>query len=143
MTPEQKQKIEAVLSANDFGVIATNSDGGAPESAVISISKTPEGKIVFCSSDTLRKNHNIVRDSRVSFVTGWDAVVRQTVQIEGVARLLEGADRDAVESVHCAIHKGFEKHNGNPHQQYFMIEPKWVRYSDLSVNLESWEIALY
>ena len=142
MTPEQKQKIEAVLSGNDFGVIATNSDGGAPESAVVSISKTPEGGIVFCSSDTLRKNHNIARDPRVSFVTGWDAVVRKTVQIEGAARLLEGADRDAVESAHCAIHKGFEKHKGNPHQQYFMIEATWIRYSDLSSTPESWEVTL-
>lgn len=142
MTPEQKQKIDSVLNENDFGVISTNSDGGAPESAVISISKTPEGNIVFCSSDTLRKNHNIARDSRVSFVTGWDGVVRQTVQIEGVVRLLEGTERDALESAHCAIHKGFEKHKDNPHQQYFMIEAKWIRYSDLSSTPESWEVSL-
>ena len=142
MNDEQKQKIEDVLGANDFGVIATNSDGGAPESAVISISKTSEGAVIFCSSDTLRKNHNIARDPHVSFATGWDAVVRKTVQIEGVARLLEGAQRDAVESVHCAIHKGFEKHKGNPHQQYFILEATWVRYSDLSATPESWEVAL-
>lgn len=142
MTPEQKQKIDSVLNANDFGVIATNSGGGAPESAVISISKTPEGAIVFCSSDALRKNHNIEKDARVSFVTGWDGAIRQTVQIEGTARLLEGADRDVVEDAHCAIHKGFEKHKGNPHQQYFIIEPRWIRYADLSANPESWEVVL-
>ena len=101
MTPEQKQKIDSVLNANDFGAIATNSEGGAPESAVISISKTPGGAIVFCSSDKLRKNHNIEKDARVSFVTGWDGTVRQTVQIEGIVRFLEGAERDAVEGAHC------------------------------------------
>jgi general stress protein 26 len=140
MTPEQKQKIDSVLNANDFGVIATNSGVGSPESAVISISKTPGGAVVFCSSDTLRKNHNIEKDPRISFVTGWDVAIRQTVQIEGIARLLEGADRGAVENAHCVIHKGFEKHKDNPHQQYFIIEPKWIRYSDLSANPESWEI---
>jgi general stress protein 26 len=81
MTPEQKEKILTVLRKSKFGVIATNSPLGAPESAVIAVSERPDLCVVFGSFNDTRKNANIARDPSVSMVIRWDDAV--TLQIEG------------------------------------------------------------
>lgn len=141
MTPEQKEKIQAVVESSMFGVVATNSGGGAPESAVIGVSNTPQLEFVFgCFNDT-RKFKNIAVDPRISLVVGWDKA--KTVQIEGTAEVVSGEERQRLEDIHCAKNNRLEKFRTDPRQQYIKVTPKWIRYSDYSINpQEVWEVVL-
>ncbi len=140
MTQEQKQKILSFIRTCEFGVIATNSTNGAPESAVVGFSETDELEIVVGSFSNTRKNTNITRDPRVSFVIGWDNAGKITVQIEGAAVFLEGEERSVLSKKHCRKNAGSAKYQNDQRQQYFKIIPRWIRYSDFSVQpQEVWE----
>lgn len=143
MTTQQKDKILELLQANHVGVIATHGDGLSPESAVVTISETPELEIIFGSSELARKNHNIARSPNVSLVVGWDIVVRETLQIEGVAVCVSDSEREAIEALHCAKNPIFAKYNGNSSFQYFKLKPHWIRYTNLSADHAGvWEVTL-
>lgn len=143
MTQGQTEKIMSVLEGSNYAVIATVGDGLYPQSAVMTISSTSDSRIVFCSSYVQRKNHNIQLHPQVSCAVGWDAIEKKTLQIEGEARCVVGDERKLLEEAHCAKHPGFLPFLGNPEQEYFVIEPVWIRYSDLSQSpKESWEINL-
>ena len=128
------------MQAHEFGVIASNSIDGAPESAVVGFSETDDLEIIIGSFSDTRKNKNIARDPKVSFVIGWDNAKKMTIQIEGIATLLEGEERRTLAEKHCQKNKGSAKFIDIPKQQYFKIVLKWIRYSDFSVNpQEVWE----
>ena len=88
MTPEQKQKIEQVLSPNLFGVIATNSQEGTPQSSLVGISESKDGGIVFRSLANSRKNQNIKTNPKVSMIIGFGEKSLVSLQLEGRALLV-------------------------------------------------------
>lgn len=140
MDDEQKRKILEVLRQNEFGVIATNGTQ-APESAVVAVSETEDLEIIFGSFDHNRKNKNIKNNPNISIVIGWDKIIKKTLQIEGIAILTEGEEREMAENIHCAKNKGSNVYRGNSKQEYFKVKPVWIRYSDFSVNpKEVWEV---
>lgn len=141
MTHEQHKKVLSLLERNEFGVVATNSDDGAPESAVVAFSEIPELCVIFGSFKDTRKNKNITRNQYVSIVVGWEHST--TVQMEGRAELVSGEEREKLEQAHCNKNEGSQKYRNDPRQEYFKITPTWIRYSDFSVNpQEVWEVHL-
>jgi hypothetical protein len=62
MNEEQKGKILNILEQSKLGVIATNSDSGIPESALVGVSHTSELEIVIGSMNHTRKNQNMKKD---------------------------------------------------------------------------------
>lgn len=143
MTTEQKDKILELLHANHVGVIATHGGGETPESAVVTISETDDMEIIFGSSELGRKNKNIAVNPHVSLVVGWDIVVRETLQIEGVVVRVLDSEREKIEALHCAKNPIFTKYNGNPSFQYFKLHPRWIRYANLSADHSGvWEVTL-
>lgn len=131
MTTEQREKIEHVLHTNKFGVIATVGPK-APESAVITIiTITPQFEVLFGSFKGFRKNQYIQENPNVSFVMGWDENLKQTVQMEGTAKLL--SDSEALSYIE---HLDSEK-------EYFKITPQWMRYSNFALKpREVWEVEI-
>lgn len=140
----QKEKVASFIKTHSFGVIATNSANGlAPESAVVAFSETELLEIIFGSFSSTRKNQNIRLNPSVSFVIGWDNTDKTTIQIEGKAVLLEGAERETLEQAHCKKNPESTKYLSDPRQEYFKIIPHFLRYSNFSVDpQEVWELAL-
>lgn len=136
MTDEQKEKITDLLRSNLFGVIATNA-ASSPQSAVVTIAPTNELKIVFGSLKSARKNKNIKENQNVSMVIGWDPQVKRTLQLEGVATLLSPEEYETMKNDYLEPRKLLE----GPEREYFIITPRWMRYSDLGAK-EVWEVAL-
>ncbi len=142
MTQDQEQKIINLLDKNEFGVIATNCSGRAPESAVVAVSNTTSDlQIIFGTFKASRKYANILTDNKVSLAVGWDNQTKQTMQIEGLATEVSPEQRGEIEDIHCKKNPSSERFRGNLQQSYFLIKPTWIRYSDYSVSpQEVWEV---
>lgn len=74
-----------------FGVVATVDRRGNPEAAVVDLAITDDGVLLFGSKQVARKVRNLAGNDNVAIVVGIDPV---SLQIEGVAELLVGAERE-------------------------------------------------
>ena len=139
---EKKEKILNFIKFCEFGVVSTLDPGSlTPESAVVAISQTDNLEIIFASFSGTRKNHNLEKNKNVSIVIGWDNANKTTVQLEGVAHLLKGDERALLAERHCIKNPESRKYLHDSRQHYFKIIPRWIRYSNFSVNpQEVWEL---
>ncbi|MEX1181519.1 MAG: pyridoxamine 5'-phosphate oxidase family protein [Cucumibacter sp.] len=76
----------SVMRASRHAVVASVDPSGAPVAAVVGIAISDAFTLVFDTLDKTRKHANLERDPRVGAV--FTGPGEQTVQIEGVARLL-------------------------------------------------------
>ena len=142
MNEEQKEKITNFLKDNKFAVLATTSSSGYPESSLVGFSNTENGDIVFRSLSNSRKNQNIKENSKVSVVVVFGQDSWRTLQLEGVARLVvDPKEKTTLEDSHCQKIKAYEKFRDNQMNEYFVVETRWLRYTDLSSSpAEVWEV---
>lgn len=116
------------LAGNRLGVLSTIGPHGEPQSALVGIALTPEFEIVFDCVARSRKFANLTRDSRAAFAIGWQG--EETVQFEGVAKQISSTGRDKYHEVY------FQAFPDGPARlkwdgiSYFVVAPKWIRYSD-------------
>ena len=108
------------------GVVATVDADGNPEAALVGLAVSAEGDLVFDTYTATRKVDNIRAHARVAVVIGWGDGV--SVQVEGSAKVLSGAERDAGGQVYLeqfpgsrALADGFS---------LVRIAPDWLRYYD-------------
>jgi pyridoxine/pyridoxamine 5'-phosphate oxidase len=116
------------LDTCSLGVVSTLGPDGAPQSALVGMAVTPELEVVFDTVAKSRKFDNLMRDGRVSLVAGWQGEV--TVQLEGVARRISSTELGPYHEVYFrkfADGRARLKWEGIA---YFVITPRWVRYSD-------------
>ena len=123
-----KADLYEFMSAQTLGVLGTLSPEGTPQSALVGIAVTPELEIVFDSLSSTRKFRNLTRDSRACFAIGWDG--EQTVQFEGESFLPEGAALTRYQSIYFARWPECLSHQSWPGIVYFVVRPRWIRYSD-------------
>lgn len=144
MTEEQRIKISSFITSYDLGVIATNSiNRKSPEAALVAVTITEKLNIIFGTSADSRKSKNITLNPNIAFVIGGDEMRKTTIQIEGIASLLEDAERKTAEELHCIRHPNSAKYRNDPKQQYFKMTPHWIRYHNSSANpTEEWESEL-
>ena len=88
---DQRQFINFVRQRG-LAVIATRGADGAPQAALIGITATERGELVFDTSRSSRKCGNLSAFAQVALVIGWDN--EMTVQCEGTADIPTGADHD-------------------------------------------------
>jgi len=88
---DQRQFINFVRQRG-LAVIATRAADGAPQAALIGITATERGELVFDTSRSSRKYRNLSAFPQVALVIGWDN--EMTVQCEGTADAPTGADHD-------------------------------------------------
>jgi hypothetical protein len=88
---DQRQFINFVRQRG-LAVIATRGADGAPQAALIGITATERGELVFDTSRSSRKYGNLSAFAQVALVIGWDN--EMTVQCEGIADIPTGADHD-------------------------------------------------
>jgi len=127
-----KADIYQFIAKEKLGVLGTLSSGGSPQSALVGIAVTPELEIIFDTVKSSRKFQNLMSNSHCSFVIGWTGEI--TVQYEGEARQPEGAALAHYQEVYFARWPECRSHLSWPDITYFVVRPRWIRYSDFDQN---------
>src|SRR5437879_9106555 len=133
---ERKQEILDFIKSKKLMALSTINEEGRPEAAVVGFSETDEFQLIFGTSNKSRKYRNLQDNSNVAVVIGWDWP--QTVQYEGVARELTGTEAEKYSEIYYAKSPKARPHHEHEDQRYFLIEPKWLRLTDLSAT--PWDI---
>ncbi len=115
-----------------LGVLSSVAETGAPQSALVGIAVTPSLEIIFDTVKSSRKYPNLVARRRCSFVIGWEG--EQTVQYEGEASELGGPELERCQDVYFRIWTDGPARLTWPGIVYFVVRPKWIRYSDFGQN---------
>jgi PPOX class probable F420-dependent enzyme len=123
----RREEIIGFLRKQRLGTVSTLGEGGAPQAAVVGLAFSDRGEAIFDVQSSTRKVKNLRRDPRAAIVV-WEG--ERTVQLEGLADELSGAERDRLLAVYLqAFPEGLER----AHRQgtlHIRVRPTWVRYSD-------------
>jgi pyridoxine/pyridoxamine 5'-phosphate oxidase len=120
--------LHAFLARHRYGVVSSLSSEGNPQSALVGIAVTPELEIVFDTVKSSRKYSNLIARPGCSFVVGWAG--EQTVQLEGIAVEPMGQELQRYQKIYFATWPDGEAHLRWPGIAYFVVRPRWIRYSD-------------
>jgi pyridoxine/pyridoxamine 5'-phosphate oxidase len=120
--------IHAFMKRFRYGVVSSISRNGTPQSALVGIATTPELEIIFDTVKSSRKYPNLLQNPSCSFVVGWEG--EQTVQFEGVAVEPSGAELRRYQEAYFAVWTDGPARMNWPGMTYFVVQPRWVRYSD-------------
>ncbi|MFE6736971.1 pyridoxamine 5'-phosphate oxidase family protein [Microbacterium sp. NPDC057650] len=91
MDPHDPASIARFVDGIGFGVVATVSREGAPEAALVGLAAADDGTLIFNTPNAARKVDNLRANARVAVVVSEGDV---SVQLEGVATVSAGAERD-------------------------------------------------
>ena len=110
-----------------LGVLATTAPDGAPEAALVGIAALDDGTLIVNAPSSARKVAHLRREPRTALVIG--AGPARSLQLEGRAQLLEGADRARLGAAYDAqlpgsrsLSEGFV---------VIAIRPEWMRDYDV------------
>ena len=123
-----KAEVHAFMARCRYGVVSSISADSTPQSALVGIATTPELEIIFDTVKSSRKYANLIRNSSCSFVVGWDG--EQTIQFEGVALELQGDELRKYQEAYFAIWPDGPARMSWPGIAYFVVRPRWIRFSD-------------
>jgi pyridoxine/pyridoxamine 5'-phosphate oxidase len=123
-----KEAIFRFMSKEKLGVLGYISAEGVPRSALVGIAVSPELEIIFDTVASSRKYDNLVANPAASFVIGWAG--ETTVQIEGQAFQPIGGELARYQQVYFAAWPDGPDRLSWPGITYFVVRPKWIRYSD-------------
>lgn len=122
-----KQQLYGFIRARPLAVMATVSDDGAPEAALVGIAATEDLELIFDTTNATRKYPNLKRDPRIAFVIGWDS--EETLQYEGVADEPQGAELERLKAIYFAAFPEGKSRQDWPGLTYFRVRPRWIRFS--------------
>lgn len=119
--------VKQFLDGFETCVIATNS-GDQPQAATVGFSVDDDFKILIATSEKTRKAVNLTENNKVSLVVGFEGP--KTMQLEGVA---EKVDQDTYKdriNLHFERVPAAKKYAGDTGQNYYLITPTWLRFTD-------------
>jgi general stress protein 26 len=122
------EEVFEFMNSGRLAVLSTVDEQGRPEAALMGYAVTPELEIVFDTVRTSRKYPNLKKNPRVAWVIGCTSEV--TVQYEGIAEELEGAELAKYKKTYFAAFPDGPARESWPGITYFVVRPKWVRYCD-------------
>lgn len=123
-----KEEVYRFMDAERLAVLATVSEGGQPEAALMGMAVTPELEIVFDTLRSSRKYPNLKRNPRVAWVIGCLSEI--SVQYEGVAEELAGEALTHYQQTYFARFPNGPERQSWPGITYFVVRPSWIRYCD-------------
>ena len=123
-----KAELYNFMAGHKLGVLGYLSPQGAPQSALVGIAITPELEIIFDTVSSSRKYGNLLANPAASLVVGWAGEV--TVQYEGKAFQPTGVELVRYQQVYFAAWPDGPDRLKWPGIAYFVVRPKWIRYSD-------------
>jgi general stress protein 26 len=130
------QELYEYLNSNQLAVLSTVNSAGRPNAAIVGFGQTSELRIIFGTDTRSRKYSNIFGNPFVAFAIGGQTP--ETIQYEGTARQLEEFELDIVRQNYWQKNPHAEVHHNNPSGCYFIVQPTWIRYTDVRAN--PWDI---
>jgi hypothetical protein len=127
-----RASLHAFMTQHRYGVVSSVSRNGIPQSALVGIATTPDLEITFDTVKSSRKYPNLIERSYCSFVVGWSG--EQTVQFEGIAEEPGGSELKRCQDVYFAAWPEGPARMNWPGIAYFVVRPRWIRYSDYDRN---------
>jgi hypothetical protein len=127
-----KADIYQFILKQKLGVLGTLSSGGSPQSALVGIAVTPELEFIFDTVKSSRKFQNLMSNSECSFVVGWPGEI--TVQYEGQAGQPQGVALARYQQAYFDRWPECRSHLSWPGITHFVVQPRWIRYSDFDQN---------
>ncbi len=129
LTEMDKVALYSFLSHHRYGVVSSISGEGTPQSALVGIAVTSDLEIVFDTVKSSRKYPNLLARPACCFVVGgWGG--EQTVQFERIAVEPKGSDLKRYQEIYFAVWPDGPARMNWPGMTYFVIRPRWIRYSD-------------
>jgi hypothetical protein len=126
--PDLQSFLHSFLVRYRYGVVSSLSSQGSPQSALVGIAVTPELEIVFDTVKSSRKYPNLVQRPSCSVVVGWNG--EQTAQMDGTAFEPKAPELRRYQDVYFATWPDGPERLSWPGIAYFVVRPKWIRYSD-------------
>jgi hypothetical protein len=119
------------LRSHRLAVEASISSGASPQAALVGYGITDDLEIVFDTLDSSRKAQNLRSHPAIALVIGgWLAGDERTVQYEGVAMEASGELLERARPHYWAAWPEVASHAAWPGLTWFVISPRWLRYSD-------------
>lgn len=100
------------------------------ESALVAFSETEKLEIIFATNKNSRKVKNILLNPNVSVVIGLGDDRLTSIQIEGVARVINLKNAGEYAKIHYAKHPILLEHKDDPGECFIVINPLWARYTN-------------
>ena len=124
--PMTRAEFVEFVRAAKLGVVATVDAEGHPEAALVDLAVTDHGEVLFDTKAAARKVVNIGGNQRVALVVGW--ADRVSVQAEGDAEVLSGAEREK----YGRIHQEQIPKSRAFREDFTLVKmvPTWLRYFD-------------
>jgi pyridoxine/pyridoxamine 5'-phosphate oxidase len=124
----------AFVRTHRWAIEATSSLSRAPQAAIIGFAVTDDLELVFDTLASSRKAVNLRANPQIAFVIGgWNDADPRTVQYEGEADFPAGAELERVKQVYYATFPDGPTRLSWPGITYVRVKPRWVRFSDFSV----------
>lgn len=118
------------LAGQKLAVLGSVAADGTPQSALVGIAVTEDLEIVFDTVKSTRKYQNLAAKSDASFVIGCSGEI--TVQYEGVATELQGDELAQYQPLYFQAWPDGPSRLSWEGITYFVVRPRWIRYSDFS-----------
>jgi pyridoxine/pyridoxamine 5'-phosphate oxidase len=123
-----RQYLHAFMRKHRYGVVSSLSADGTPQSALVGIATSPDLEIIFDTVQSSRKYPNLIARPACSLVVGWSG--EQTVQFEGIAEEPTGSELKRAQEIYFAAWPDGPARMAWPGIAYFVVRPRWIRYSD-------------
>jgi len=126
--------VYAFIAKHKLGVLGTIGSDGKPQSALMGIAITPQLEIIFDTVKGSRKYPNLIDRPACSFVIGGWGTGEQTVQYQGEAAELKPPELERHQETYFRVWADGPMRMTWPGIVYFVVRPKWIRYSDFDQN---------
>lgn len=123
-----KMELFKVISGCKLAVLGSISPEKTPQSALVGIAVSENLEIIFDTLNSTRKYMNLTTNRKASLVIGWEG--EKTVQFEGEAFLPVGEELKQYKQIYYATWPDGPERASWPGLVYFVVRPRWVRYSD-------------
>ena len=123
-----RESLYLFMAQHRYAVVSSLSASGVPQSALVGIATTPDLEIIFDTVKSSRKYPNLIAQPACSLVIGWTG--EQTVQFEGIASEPKEADLKRYQETYFAVWPDGPARMSWPGIAYFVVRPRWIRYSD-------------
>ncbi len=122
-----KEFIFSFISKHKDAVLATVNNSQLPEAAIVGIAVTPGLQLIFDTLPSTRKYSNLLANPAIAFVIGSN---EQTMQYEGTARIPTAIELEGIKEQYFKTFPDGVSRQAWPGITYFLVEPRWIRYSD-------------
>jgi pyridoxine/pyridoxamine 5'-phosphate oxidase len=124
----------AFLRSHRYAVQASAAAESGAQAAIVGIAVLDTFEIVFDTLATSRKARNLEHDARIALVIGGSDGGERTVQYEGVTDRLAGTELDDIRERYFQVFPDGRDRLAWPGLIHLRVQPRWMRYSDFSVN---------